>query len=102
MIGLPSIVMSMMPPHVRIIRHRSNVAGVPGDRDADLRCADIALRRLYARYPAPLDANPRDFAALEDIDAEGIGGAGVAPGDRVVPHRAAAGLQQPAENWKTR
>ena len=39
-----------------------------------------------------------DLAVLQDVDAESIGGAGVSPGDRIVPRGSAAPLQGRSEH----
>src|SRR3546814_12855220 len=60
-----------------------------GGDAADALGADGAARGLH-----PLDAavavlqETGDLAALDDVDAEGVGGAGIAPGDGVVPRGA--------------
>ena len=72
---------------------------MPGRRDADPFGGDDAARRLHARYrSARIAADARDFAILDDVDAQCVGGAGIAPGDRVVPRRAAAPLQRRAQH----
>ena len=43
-------------------------------------------------------ADAGDFAVFDDVDAEGVGGAGVAPGDGVVAGHAAAALQGSTED----
>ena len=47
-------------------------------------------------------ADAGDLAVLDDVDAAIAGAAGKAPGHGVMPHRAAAGLQQPALDRKPR
>ena len=48
--------------------------------------------------PAASRSDPGDLAILDDVDAERVGGARIAPGDRVVPRHAAAALQGRAEH----
>src|SRR3546814_18735758 len=70
-----------------------------GGDAADALGADGAARGLH-----PLDAavavlqETGDLAALDDVDAEGVGGAGIAPGDGVVPRGAAAALDEAAHD----
>ncbi len=66
------------------------------------RRRDEAARGLDAGDRAAVDANAGDFALLDDVDAERIGGARIAPGDGVVAHGAAARLQQAAHDRKAR
>src|ERR1700734_1932867 len=67
-----------------------------GDRDPHRFGANFALRRLDAGASAvPKDETGR-LAILDDVDAEPVGGARVAPGDRVVAGRAAAPLANAA------
>ena len=77
-------------------RHGGDPRGVAGDRHADLAGADLAARRLDAGDAAVLADEAGDLAVLDDVDAAPVGGAGVAPDDRVVPRGAAAALQQAA------
>ena len=49
---------------------------------------------------AALDPDALDLAVLQHVDAAPVRRAGVAPGDRVVAHRAAATLQEPALDRK--
>ena len=55
---------------------------------------------LDASDAALLDAEAGHLAILDDVDAARVGGAGIAPDHRVVAHRAAARLHQPAANRK--
>ena len=48
--------------------------------------------------PPASRADARDLAVLDDVDAERVGRARIAPGDRVVARRAAAPLQRRAEH----
>ena len=58
--------------------------------------ADKAARGLDADSPAILLADAGHLAILDDIDAQPVGRARIAPGHRIMPHRAAALLQQAA------
>ena len=49
-------------------------------------------------WPDGVAADAGHLAVLDDVDAQGIGGARIAPGDRVVARRAAAPLQRRAEH----
>ncbi len=69
-----------------------------GDGDGDLPGADGAARGLDAGDAAILDPEARHLAILDDIDAAGIGGAGEAPGDGIMPRGAAAALQAGADD----
>ena len=70
-------------------------AGMAGGDDADLASALMKpARRLDADDAAALAADAGDFAVLDDVDAARVGGAGEAPGDRVVARDAAAALQR--------
>ncbi len=75
-------------------RHRRDLGGAPGAGEADLLRADEAARRLHAEHAPALDANARDLAVLDDVDAALVRRAGIAPRHGVVAHRAAAPLQQ--------
>ncbi len=63
---------------------------------------DGTARRLDAGGAAVLDDQARHFAILHDVDAAVAGTARVAPGDGVVPRRAAALLQEAALNGEAR
>src|ERR1700691_490209 len=67
-----------------------------GDRDPDRFGANFALRRLDAGASTVLKDETGRLAILDDVDAEPVGGARVAPGDRVVAGRAAAPLPDAA------
>jgi hypothetical protein len=82
--------------------HRCQPARVSGDGESELRRANEASRRVDARHCAALDADSGDFALLDDVDAQRVGGARVAPRDRIVAHGPAARLQQAAVNRKAR
>ena len=56
----------------------------------------VVSTRLDRAARVALDAG--HFAILDDVDAERIGGARVAPGDGIVPRRAAAPLQRRAQH----
>ena len=51
---------------------------------------------FHAAADAILDVETRDFAVLDDVHAATICAARIAPGHRIMPHRAAATLDQPA------
>ena len=82
--------------------HRRDARRIAGDGERHLLRADGPPRGLDADGAAALDLDAGDLAVLDDVDAERVGGAGVAPGDRVVAHRAAAPLQQPALDREAR
>src|ERR1700734_3534964 len=67
-----------------------------GDRDADRFSANFAQSRLDPDAGAVLHDEARRLAILDDVDAEPVGGARVAPGDRVVPRDPAALLPDAA------
>ena len=72
---------------------------MPGRNDANLLCRDRAPRRLDARDGAGSVAADRGrLAVLDDVDAARRSRARIAPGDRVVPRRAAAPLQRRADD----
>src|SRR5690606_34804767 len=83
-------------------RHAGQHAGMAGDHHADLLGADGAARRLDADYLAAFDLEAGHFAILDDVDSARIGGAGEAPGDRVMAGDAAAALQTGAEDGVAR
>ncbi len=61
--------------------------------------ADRPARGLHALDRAgAVEADAGHLAVLDDVDAERVGGARVAPGDRVVARGAAAALQRGAEH----
>src|SRR5574337_1992630 len=65
-----------------------------GRGDRDLLGADDAATGLHRLHPSSTTAaDGGDLAILDDVDAERVGGAGVAPGHRVVPGGARAALQ---------
>ena len=57
--------------------------------------ADKALGGFNAQTLAVFNAQARDFAILDDVDAVAVGGSGITPGDRVMAGRAGAALHQP-------
>src|ERR1700691_3676170 len=61
-----------------------------GDRDADRFSANFAQSRLDPDAGAVLHDEARRLAILDDVDAEPVGGARIAPRDRVVPRDPAA------------
>ena len=72
---------------------------LPAATTPTLRRADQAARgleRLHGAVRVAADAG--DLAVLDDVDAERVGRARIAPGDRVVPRRAAAALQRRAHH----
>src|SRR5680860_947797 len=70
-------------------RHLGDARGIAGNRQRHFLGADESLLGLDARDATVLDAKAGGRAILDDVDAAGIGGARIAPGDRVVAHRAA-------------
>jgi hypothetical protein len=69
-------------------------AGVARRHHADPRGADEAAGGLHPLHrPVEGAADARDLAVLDDVHAERIGRAGIAPGHRVVAGGAAAPLQ---------
>ena len=70
--------------------------------DGHLVGADHAARRDHGADFALLDLHAGDFTILDDVRAQGVSRARVAPGHGIMPHRAAAPLQQPALNRKPR
>src|SRR5688572_31792323 len=83
-------------------RHPCDAARMPGDRDANFLSRDEAACALDSGYRAAIDANAGDFALLDDVDAARVRCARIAPGDRVVPHRTPAWLQQPTQDREAR
>src|SRR5579883_3309170 len=77
---------------------RHDGADMPRRGDRDLLRRDGAAARLDPDHPAALAADAGDEAILDDVDAARIGGAREAPGDGVVPRRAAAALHHAAED----
>ncbi|VFT40749.1 Uncharacterised protein [Pseudomonas aeruginosa] len=69
-----------------------HVPGVAGGDHADTARADEAAVGLDADHRAVLLAEASDFGLLDQVHAEGIGGAGEAPGHRVMAGDAAATL----------
>ncbi len=61
--------------------------------DGHLLCLDEALGGVDADDAIALAANRGHLAVLNDVDAQGIGRTGEAPGDGIVPGGAAATLQ---------
>jgi hypothetical protein len=59
---------------------------------------DRAARGLEARDLAAIAVDADDLAILDDVDAHLVGAARIAPGDGVVPARAAARLVIGAED----
>ncbi len=74
---------------------------LPAQESATFFAAMIALLGLDAGDAPILDAEAGRGAILDDVDAARIGAARIAPGDRVVAHRAAARLQQTAADGET-
>ncbi len=83
-------------------RHRGDPAGVAGAGEPHTSRADEAARRVDADAAPVLDPDADDLGVLQDVDAGRVGTARVAPGDRVVAHRAAAPLHQPAHDREPR
>ena len=75
--------------------HAQHHAGVPRRGHADLGGLDAAaggLHRLHRALGVADDAG--DFAVLEDVHPQPVGGAGIAPGHGVVPGGAAPPLER--------
>ena len=80
-------------------RARHDHAGVAGRDDAHAQGADRPLRGLDAGDRAVRAAHEaQHLAVLDDVDAQRIGAARVAPGDRIVARDAAAALQGGADH----
>ena len=62
----------------------------------------LGISSENAAHRTAVDANARDFALLDDIDAERVGSAGIAPRHRVVADGPAARLQESAEDREAR
>jgi len=60
----------------------------------------LRARCLDAPTFAVFDVEAGDLAILDDIDAARIGAARIAPGHRIMPHRAATPLKKPALDRK--
>ena len=69
-----------------------------GDGEADGARFDDAAVGLDRGDTAAGESEAGDFAILDDVDAQRIGAAGIAPGDGVVPGDAAAALIEGAED----
>ncbi len=70
------------------------------DRDAHLLGADEPARGFDPEDTAILDPHSGDFAVLDQVDAPNVDRARIAPGYRVMPHRAAPPLRQRALDRK--
>ena len=79
-------------------RHGAEHRGVARDGQPHLGRHDVAPRGAHALDGAALDDHRGDFAMLNDVHAARIRGMGKAPGHGVMPRRAAAPLQQPAQH----
>src|SRR4029078_8668346 len=79
---------------------RGDPRRVAGAGERDLLRGDIALLGLAAYDAAVLDTEAGRRAILDDVDATGIGAARIAPGHRIMAHRAAARLPQSAADWE--
>ena len=86
----------------RQARHRGHTRGVTGTREADFFGTDKPAFGFDAEDAAVLHAEPGDFTVLNDVDAEPVGAAGIAPSHRIMTHRAAAPLNQSALNREAR
>src|SRR5699024_8990998 len=74
--------------------HVGQHGGVPGDDDADFAGLDRTLAGFHAGHLAAIADNAGDLAVLDDVDAGGVGGAGLTPGHAVMAGAAAARLQR--------
>ena len=63
--------------------------------------ADETLVGFHADAHAVFLAEADHFGLLDQVDAQGVGGAGITPGHCVVTGNAAAALQRGAEDWIT-
>src|ERR1700722_14039042 len=55
---------------------------------------DPSAAGLDASYRIPLSRETRDFAVLDDVDAQAVGGARVTPGHRSMAYGAGSSLEQ--------
>ena len=76
-------------------------AGVAGCHDRHLGRLDEAARRVQTNHGAVVAPDAGHFAVLDDVHAQGVGGAGVAPGHRVMPGHTCAALQRGAQHRVT-
>ena len=83
-------------------RHGGEPRGIAGDRDAHLARADEAARCLDADHSSGLAADAGHLAMFENVDAAPVGRPSETPDHRVVPRRAAARLQEPADDGEHR
>ena len=77
-------------------RHSGDMGGVPGDGDADFAAENSPPRGFDADGLALVHDKSGHFAVLNDVDAQGICGAGIAPGHGVMAHGAGPLLQDAA------
>src|SRR5216684_4167154 len=78
--------------------HRRHDRIVPGGADRDLVGIDRAAAGVDPDHPSAGGTDRGHLAILDDVDAPRIGGAGIAPGDRIVARHPAAPLQGPAQH----
>src|SRR5262245_53048956 len=79
-------------------RHGAEHAGMAGDGDGHLLRPDGAARGFYPGDATVLDPEPGHLAMLDDVDAAGIGGAGITPRHGVMARAAAPALQAGADD----
>src|SRR5262245_399628 len=79
-------------------RHPRDVRDIPSHRTHHHPGGDLARSGLDPYTTSPLDRYTRDFDALMHLHAELLGGAGIAPHDRVVPRDATARVPGGAED----
>jgi hypothetical protein len=82
--------------------HGGDAGRIAGTGERDLLRRDVALLRLDSEDAPLADAKTGRGAILDDVDAAAVSRAGVAPGDGIVAHRAAAGLKQAASDGEAR
>ena len=82
--------------------HFRQLAGVARDHHAQLAAANEALGGVYARDLPGFGADAGHFAVLDDVHAHGGAGAGIAPGNGIMPPGAAARLPERAEDGVAR
>ena len=81
--------------------HPRQHAGMAGDDNTNPIRLDAAAAGLDAGHPAIVPVDAGDLALLDNIDSQGIGGAGKPPGHRVVAGNPAPALQRGPKDWIT-
>src|SRR5437868_14979886 len=80
--------------------HRADGASVAGHREDDSVGAHFAEICRDSCSGAPCAQHSLHFTLLDDVYAERCARAGISPGDCVMTYRAAASLQQAADDGK--